>query len=89
MPAPKRAHSAPETASFTVNEYRIYRAVMSAPMSVPEAEAFQDAAKRYGVAVAEARTVVNEVQQILFRNGWLGAPASEIRHASDWKGEKP
>ncbi len=75
--------------SFTVKEYRLYRAVIGAPMSVPEAQAIQNAAKRYGVTTTEAKKAVSKVQTILFKNDWLGgSPESEIKHASDWKGER-
>ena len=77
------------TPTFTVKEYRMCRAIIDTPMSVSEDEAFRRVAKRYGVSVAEARASVDKVQKILFQNGWMSAPASEIRHASDWNGEKP
>ena len=79
----------PGSETFTVNEYRLFRAIMKTPMSVSEDEAFQITAKRYGVSAQEVRKATDRVQKILFQNGWIGAPDSEIRHASDWNGEKP
>lgn len=87
--APSARPSVPKAGSYKVKEYRIYRAVISTPMSVSEAQAFENAAKRYGVTVAEAQKATKNVQEILSRNGWFGSPDSEIRHASDWKEEKP
>ena len=89
MSGPSGRASEPNAAAFTVNEYRIYRAVISAPMSVSEPEALESAAKRYGVTAAQARKATYKVQEILSRNGWFGTPESEIRHASDWEGKKP
>jgi hypothetical protein len=37
----------------------------------------------------EARKVSKQVSRILGDNEWFGFPAAEIRHASDWNGEKP
>jgi hypothetical protein len=58
-------------------------------MTIPEAQAFQNAAKRYGVTVAEAQKKTKKVQDILFRSKWFGSPEAEIRHASDKNFEKP
>jgi hypothetical protein len=77
------------TATFTVNEYRMYRAVINAPSSVPEQQALQNIATRYKISVEEVRKVVNKVQKSLFDNKWFSTPESEIQRASDWKGEKP
>lgn len=85
----RRRSSSPNTGRFTVQEYRIYRAVTSTPMSVPEAEAFRLAAERYGTTAQDARKIVSRVQDELARNGWFGVPDAEIQHASDWRGEKP
>lgn len=87
--APSARPSVPKAGSYKVKQYRIYRAVISTPMSVSEAQAFENAAKRYGVTVAEAQKATKKVQELLFRNGWFGSPDSEIRHASDWKEKKP
>ncbi len=84
----RAATAAPRTGGFTVDEYRIYRSILAAPISIPEAQALQNAAKRHGVTVAEARKASTRVQDILFRNNWFATPEAEIRHALDWKGEK-
>lgn len=75
--------------SFTVNEYRIYQAIIETPMSVSETQAIADAAARYGVSTEEAEMAVDKVQAILFENSWFGSPESEIQHASDWTAETP
>ena len=77
------------TATFTVNEYKMYRAVLNVPSSVPEQQALQNVAKRYKISVEDLRKVVNKVQKSLFDNKWFGTPESEVRRASDWKGETP
>lgn len=77
------------TATFTVNEYKMYRAVLNAPSSVPEQQALQNVANRYKISVEDLRKVVNKVQKSLFDNKWFGTPESEIQYASDWKGETP
>lgn len=74
---------------FTAKEYRIYRAVIDTPMSISEEQALQNAGKLYGVTPDEAKKIANKVQSVLFQNKWFGSPESEIKHASDWKGEKP
>lgn len=78
-----------KTQLFTVKEYKIYRAVIDTPMTIPEAQAFQNIAKHYGVTVAEVQKVSKKVQNILFRNKWFASPEVEIRHASDWNDDKP
>lgn len=88
-PKPAARASQSKTDSFTVREYRIYRAVIDAPMSIPEAQVMENIGKRYGVTAAEAKKTVNKLQGILLRNKWFGSAESEIKHASDWKGEKP
>ena len=77
------------TATFTVNEYKMYRAVMNLPSSVPEQQALQSVARLHKIHVEDLRKVVNKVQKSLFDNKWFGTPESEIQHASDWKGETP
>lgn len=77
------------TATFTVNEYKMYRAVLNVPSSVPEQQALQNVGNRYKIPVEDLRKVVNKVQKILFDNKWFGTPESEIQHASDWKSETP
>jgi hypothetical protein len=79
----------PNTAAFTVREYRIYRAVIDTPMSVTEAQALRNVAKAQKMAVAEVRKTTEKVQAILSKNSLFGTPETEIRHASDWNGEKP
>lgn len=76
-------------ATFTVNEYKMYRAVISVPSSVPEQQALRNVARQYKISVEDLRKVVNKVQKSLFDNKWFGTPESEIRHASDWKDETP
>ena len=77
--------STAQAAGFTVQEYRIYRAVIDTPMSVPERQALESVAQDNGVSVDEVRKAVTGVQRALSRNNWFGTPESEIRHASDWK----
>lgn len=81
------AASAANSTSFTVQEYRIYREVMGTPMDIPESKALESVSGKYGVSVDEARKSVNAVQEALSSNNWFGTPESEIRRASDWKGE--
>src|SRR6185295_14973921 len=73
-------------ATYTVKEYRIYRAVVDTPMSIPEAQALGAVARQFGVTTDVARKVTDKVQEALFRNKWFGGPESEIRRASDWNG---
>lgn len=90
MSLPERRDSRPKiTSTFTVEEYRVYRAVIDAPMSVAEQQALQNVAERYGITAGEARKTVDKVQQALYRNSWTGSPDSEIQHASNWQGERP
>jgi hypothetical protein len=88
---PKPVSKVPPTAadSFTVKEYRIYRSLIDTPMSVPEAQALQNVGKRFGVTAAEAKKIARKIQDILFRNEWYGSSDAEIKHATDWKSEKP
>ena len=80
---------APPAVTFTVNEYKMYRAVIYVPSSVPDQQALQNVARQYKISVEGLRKVVNKVQKSLFDNMWFGTAESEIRHASDWKGETP
>ena len=73
---------------FTVKEYRIYRAVVDAPMSISESQAYTQAANRFKVSVPKVKKAVETVQRILAKNGWFATPDSEMRHASDWAGER-
>lgn len=75
------------TASFTIQEYRIYREVISSPMAVPEAEVVSIVARKHGVSSSVVHDAVNHVQEALFKNRWFASPEAEIRHASDWNGE--
>jgi hypothetical protein len=87
--ADDKSEKNPAAATFTVYEYKMYRAVLNVPSSVPEQQALQNVASRYKIPVEDLRTVVNKVQKSLFDNKWFGTPESEIQHASDWKGETP
>ncbi len=80
---------APSVASFTVNEYKMYHAVINVPSSVSEQQALQNVSRQYKIPVDELRKVVNKVQKTLFDNKWFGSPESEIQRASDWRSEKP
>jgi len=84
----KRAATTTGDGGFTVKEYRIYRAIIGSPMSVPERQAVRNAAKKYGVTEAAAKKAADKVMDMLMRNRWNATPEAEIRHASDWKGEK-
>lgn len=75
------------TARFTVREYRIYRAFMAAPGAMSEAEAFRIVGRRFSLTADETKAVVLRVGDVIIENKWMGQPAAEIRHASDWKGE--
>ena len=75
--------------SFTVREYRIYKAVMDMPLSVSEADARQRVAERNNITADEATQITTMILRTLVGNGWLGTPAQEIRRASDWNGESP
>jgi hypothetical protein len=80
----------PNTGDFTVKEYRIYRDVVDTPMSLSEEQNLGNAAKKYNLSIADVHKTVEKVMRNLSENNWMvGSPASEIRHASDWKGEKP
>ena len=84
----KRAVSTTGDGAFTVKEYRIYRAIIGTPMSVSETQAVRNVAKKYGVTEAVAKKTADKVMNIIMRNRWNATPEAEIRHASDWKGEK-
>ena len=77
------------TGGFTVKEYRIYRSVISAPQSVPESQIMHNIANGQKISVDEVRKTTEKIQAILSKNKWFGTPESEVRHASDWKGEEP
>lgn len=77
----------PETGSYTVREYRMYRALIDTPITVSEEEAIRRIAETNGVAPAEADRIIRSVQNTIMSNEWAGLPAQEIRRASDWSGE--
>lgn len=77
----------PNTGSFTVQEYRLYRAIISTPSTIPEAEAVEMAGRKHGVPPTEVRDAARHVQEVLLRNNWFASPVAEIRHAADWNGE--
>jgi 2-hydroxychromene-2-carboxylate isomerase len=56
-------------------------------MGVSESKALESVARKYGVSAEEAKKSVTAVQEALSSNGWFGTPESEIRRASDWRGE--
>ena len=84
----KRAATTTVDGNFTVKEYRIYRAIIDTPLSVSESQAVRNAAKKYRVTEAAAKAAPDKVMKILTRHHWNATPEAEIRHASDWKGEK-
>jgi hypothetical protein len=86
-PTSHRVEPTSNDGDFTVREFRIYRAVVGAPMKVSEAEAIQEAARRFGVSEAEAKSITDRVMNTLSRKKWLGDAENEIRHARDWPGE--
>jgi hypothetical protein len=77
----------PVAGSFTVREYRIYRATLDVPMSVSEEEGLRRVAKRYGSTPAKVEATAEKVQMWLFNQHGFGTPDAEIRFASDWNGE--
>lgn len=86
----KRGTSSPpavDSSGFTVQDYRIYRAVVGTPMGIPEDQAVEAVSRKNGVSVEEVREAMDKVRRILYSNNWFGTPESEIRHASDWGGE--
>lgn len=84
----RAAAGPPNTASFTVQEYRMYRELISTPSAVPEAEAREIIGRKYGVPPTAVHDAAERVLEALFRNNWFASPDAEIRHAADWKGEK-
>lgn len=75
------------TATFTVREYRIYRAIIDAPMSIPEERTVAALSELQRIPPADVKQIAKKVQGILHGNRWYGTTQSEIRHASDWRGE--
>ena len=79
---------APQPANtYTVQEYRLYRAIIDTPMSIPESQALPAIARQHNVTPDKVRQAADKVMTALSRNNWFGTPASEIKHASDWQGE--
>jgi hypothetical protein len=66
----------------------MYREVISAPSTVPEAEALESIGRKYGVPSTAVHDAAERVQEALLSNNWFASPDAEIRHAVDWKGEK-
>jgi hypothetical protein len=86
--AKRRPEVPPNTGTYTVNEYRIYRDVMSAPMDMSEAQALANVGKKYKMSPTQVRKIAEKVTRNLFDNDWMSVLELEIRHASDWKDEK-
>jgi hypothetical protein len=78
----------PNTGAYTVNEYRIYREIMSAPLDTPEEQALLTVGKKYNMSPIQVRKIAEKVTRNLFENDWMDVIEFEIRHASDWKDEK-
>ena len=53
----KRVADTKNDGTFTVEEYRIYRAITSAPMSVSETQSMRDAVKKYASSQARWSSV--------------------------------
>jgi hypothetical protein len=81
---PGQAAMEPSVPTFTVVEYRMYRTVIDAPMSVPEEQAVSALAERHAISSDSVQAIVRRVQEVLSRNNWYSTPESETRHASDW-----
>ena len=86
--AEPRPEAPPNTGAYTVNEYRVYRDVMSAPMDMPESEAFTIVGRKYNMSPAQVRQIAEKVTRNLLDHDWMDVLEMEIRHASDWKDEK-
>jgi hypothetical protein len=86
--AERRPDTPSNTGAYTVNEYRIYREVMSAPMDMPESEALAMVGKKYKISPVQVRDIAEKVTRNLLDNDWMDVLELEIRHASDWKDEK-
>ena len=77
----------PSSGSYTVREYRMYRALLDTPLSVSEEEAIRRISEANQITPDEADRIIANVQNTITRNRWFGHPAQEIRRASDWNGE--
>lgn len=89
LPPLENRRAAGTTGGFTVKEYHAYRAVIDAPMSVSEEQAYRQVGRCLGLSAADVPDAVRKVQRILFPNGWMGRPADEVKRASDWNGHAP
>ena len=90
MAARPASPAAPEpVGSFTVRQYRMYQALIAAPMSESEDDAVRRIAGEFDTTPEGALHTIEMVSQTLFRNDWMGHPAQEIQRASDWNGESP
>lgn len=70
--------------TYTIKEYKIYRALMDTPMSISESEAARRIGRQYDVTPSAVDSIATRVSQILSRNSWFSSPENEIRHAIDW-----
>jgi hypothetical protein len=70
--------------SFTVREYQVYRKVVDDPRDIPESALLEAVGAEYGMPSDQVRNISDRVQRVLYENGWLGTPRTEIAHASDW-----
>jgi hypothetical protein len=86
--AKRKPEVPPNTGAYTVNEYRIYREVMSSPSDMPEEQALGNVGKKYNMPPTQVRKIAEKVTRNLFENDWMDVLELEIRHASDWKNEK-
>jgi hypothetical protein len=57
-------------------------------MSVPERQAIETVARKHGVSSQVAKGAATRVMDSLTKNNWYATPDAEIRHASDWNGER-
>lgn len=85
----KRSPDTVRDGTFTVQEYRIYLAIITAPMSLPVEQVYAETAKKFGVSPLVARQTAERLSNVISDNSWSATPAAEIRHASDWNGETP
>lgn len=84
----RRAPKPARVASFTVRDYRVYRFIVYTE-SLSEDEAVKEAARRYGLTPQAALATAKRVQEEMLTKKLWSTPEQEIRHASDWNGEKP
>jgi hypothetical protein len=86
--AKRRSEVPPNTGTYTINEYRIYREVVSAPVGMSEEQALATVGKKYKMSPTQVRKIASKVTRNLFDNEWMDVTELEIRHASNWKDEK-